>query len=280
MESTTVNDPMLNGLDAELSATLQKELQHLEIPVQQTNAAGTGDAPKAGETATANPELKDTTTQGPGATTQPPPPPGAPEAAPAGADDPAKRKRNAVRYAKMNDLTVSSLLAFVKKLPREKFAADNDELASLVDAWEDFLMENTDFKVPGYVQLLIANVVIFGIKGFGQDLMNFAGFNKAEEAPQQEPQQRPQPQPVNEAPPPPRQPEPQVTIHRTPDTQPQRQPNAEVVKYVEVKSGPHKCQLPGCNVMLKGKKKFCGHKHSTMWNNYKLRGIAIDADKI
>ena len=267
---------MLTGMDAGLEAALKKELEHLDIPVQTTNATQTTNTAQPGEQTTTS-ATEPVTEPKPGEA--PPPPPG-PEQPPL-ADDPAKRKRAAVRYAKMNDLTVSSLLSFIKKLPREKFAADNDELASLVDAWEDFLMENTDFKIPGYMQLVIANVVIFGIKGFGQDLMNFAGFAKPAEAPPQEPQQRPQPpQAENQAPAQPRPPEPMVTIHRTPDAQPQRQPNAEIVPYVEVKSGPHKCALPGCNNMVKGKKKFCGHKHSTMWNNYKLRGIAIDPEKI
>lgn len=264
---------MLNGMDATLEATLKKELEHLDIPVQATNATQTNTPP----TATGEPTEPTATEPKPG---EQPPPPTGPEAPPV-SDDPAKRKRAAVRYAKMNDLTVSSLLAFIKKMPRDKFAADNDELQSLVDAWEDFLLENTDFKIPGYMQLVIANVVIFGIKGFGQDLMNMAGFAKAPEAAtQQEPQQRPQPPQPGNAPPPPPSPEPQVTLHRVPDPQPQRQHTAEVVPYVEIKSAPHKCALPGCNVVVKGKKKFCGHKHSTMWNNYKLRGIAIDPDKI
>lgn len=283
--SETVTDPMLAGLDTDLNAQLQEELKHLQIPVQPTNAEHIGTAtepgaePKPGETAT------DTNPKGPGADTgnQPPPPPHVNEPPPPGptVDDPAKRKRNAVRYAKMNDLTMSTVLSMVKNIAREKLIADNDELANLVDAWEDFLMENQDFKIPGYVQLIIANAVIYGIKAFGADLMNLAtgAKPKAESAPKPE---RPQAQENGNQPPPPQGPQPAVTIIRTPEPQPQRSNNTpgEIVKYEDVKPHLHKCALPGCDKQIPKARKFCGKSHSTMWQNYTLRGVAIDPEKI
>lgn len=273
---------MLDGMDADLAANLQKELEHLQIPVQATNAqnVGTTATPADGTAATEQPGATPTETTTPGSA---PPPPG-PDAPPL-QDDPAKRKRNAVRYAKMNDLTASSVISMLKKIPREKIQADNDELASLIDAWEDFLLENTEFKLPGWVQLAMANLIIYGIKGFGQELMNmaggFMGGKKAEPA-EPAPQQRPAPAPDGNPPPTQQAPPPEVTIIRTAEPQgntPQRS-TAEVVPYVMVKKGAHKCELPGCNKQVPAKKKFCGHSHSTMWNNHIKRGIPIDPAKI
>ena len=278
-------DSMLEGMDADLAATLQKELEHLQIPVQATNAQNIGSttSPADGsQPASETPNAAAAQSEAPNSA--PPPPPGIEQ--PPQQDDPAKRKRNAVRYAKMNDLTASSVIALVKKIPREKIQADNDELASLIDAWEDFMLENTDFKLPGWVQLAMANLIIYGIKGFGQDIMNMAGgfMGGSKKQPEQaQPQQRPAPGPDGNPPPPPQQAAaPEVTIIRTAEPQvnaPQRS-NAEIVPYEMVKKGPHKCALPGCNVQVPAKKKFCSHKHSTMWNNHIKRGIPIDTAKI
>lgn len=271
VETPPASDPMLAGLDADLNAKLQEELKHLEIPVQPTNAAGIGETPP-GETAGEKPN-------------EPTPPGTEPPPAGSGPDDPAKRKRNAVRYAKMNDITMSTVLSMVKNIQASQLRADNDELANLVDAWEDFLLENQDFKIPGYVQLIIANAVIYGIKAFGPDLMNFAtgGKKKEAETTQQQPQ-RPQPTQQGNPPPPPAPAQPEVQIIRTAEgseSRPQRSRETEIVPYVEV---PNKaaniCQLPGCDKEVKRKRKFCCHRHSTMWNNYKLRGIPIDEKKI
>lgn len=276
-------DPMLAGLDGEAAAAVQKELEHLAIPVQSTAAENPATGEPSAPGSNAEQPTPETPPNGP-----PPPPVNSDPNGTNAAREHEKRVRAAVRYAKMNDLTASTVIGMIKNISSSHFRANNEELKSLVDAWEDFLLENQDFKIPGYVQLIIANVTIYAIRAFGADIMRMATGGKKDEgakdvSPQQPPPPSAQGNPVPTAPP--RPPDPVIqyaSASNPPAVRQNSQPSYEDAKIVSEVAHPglHKCALPDCQKRIPLKKKFCGKSHSTMWLNFTKRGIPIDPNKV